>query len=327
MSKSSSRTVVLRLALLAVVGLLVAAFGAPAIAKSSAKPQSGPAPTATSIRVDDITTPGITVPSTPGSNNGDLWYVVRGTGFDVDLSFWGDDGTGATVPLPLSYSKVTTVTVTGPGGVVLGTVDVPVGGTSAHLSGLSIAAAANNVTITASAPGPKRTTISGTSAPFDVLLSSAGFAAGTPLSQIGGSTGAEGCNPTEGDPVCADLLPPASGFTTDILLSKGVCAGLARCGDSFVQALAGISTSPSDPATLVMKCDKSLCGGGAIHRTELYVELSPGSGAVKAPDCPDKGLVGSDQQFCVDYVQSTRDNAGDTFLHLLFTVDAKVRFP
>jgi hypothetical protein len=87
------------------------------------------------------------------------------------------------------------------------------------------------------------------------------------------------------------------------------------------------STIRSAPATLVVKCDKSLCAGGGINSYHLGVVLVPGTPEQIAPSCPSKGVVGATQSFCVDYVQSTRDNAGDTHLFLLFVEDAKVRFP
>ena len=105
-------------------------------------------------------------------------------------------------------------------------------------------------------------------------------------------------------------------------------AGDKTCVNSYVQALAAVvGADRTNPATIIMKCDKTLCGGGAIKSKRLTVTLTPGGPDVEAPDCPAKGTVGpAPLTFCVDYVQSTRDNAGDTILYLLFVQDAKVRF-
>ena len=44
----------------------------------------------------------------------------------------------------------------------------------------------------------------------------------------------------------------------------------------------------------------------------------------QAPACPRRTPSEATQVVCVDYVQSQRDNAGDTMLFLLFTRDARV---
>ena len=43
------------------------------------------------------------------------------------------------------------------------------------------------------------------------------------------------------------------------------------------------------------------------------------------PGCPAKGVIGEDQEACVDYVSSSR-NKGDLYLHLLFVADARGSF-
>lgn len=311
-------------ALAALLGLAVVTsllVGGSAQAKPGGGGGGGPAPVATRIVFDSITTPTITVPDTPGAPAS---YIVQDTPFDVALSFWGTGDTGTDAQLPLSTNQDVTVTVTGPG--LSATIEVPAGDTSARLTGLQLPTPADGVTLSATASGHK-TDADGTSPAFDVLIDS------TSQRSIGGTSTAEGCEATEVEPVCADLIAPAAGFGTGTLLALGVCstaAGGPGCLGSYVQALAGFAADVNDPATLVMKCDKTLCGGGAIHQVELDVQLVPGGPTVTASPCADKGVAvpetGNDS-FCVDYVQSTRSNAGDTHLYLLFTVDAKVRFP
>lgn len=316
------RTAARKLAALPLGALLtvVLTLTTPAVAKPPDNRGGGPEPVATTIRFDVLSTPSIPVPNTPGAPAS---YIVQETDFDVALSFWGTDEAGADAQLPLSTSRDVTVTVTGPG--LSASVEVPAGETGTGLTGLQLPAAADGVTLTATASGHK-VDASGASPEFDVLVAS------TSDPSIGGNQTDEGCEATRAEPVCADLIAPEAGFVTGTLLSLGVCstaAGGTGCDGNYVQALAGFAADVSDPATLVMKCDKSLCGGGAIHRTELVVDLVPGvdPGPQVASACPAKGVVGTDQKFCVDYVQSTRDNAGDTHLYLLFTEDAKVRFP
>jgi hypothetical protein len=293
---------------------------------------AAPSATATAVRFDVISTPGLTLPRTPGANG--LWYVVQDRAFQADLSFVDKN-----VPTPLSTSKTTTVTVSY-NDVVLGSVDVLPGATGATVALAAIADPATEVTLSASADTKPRAT-TGTSPSFDVLIESLGVS-NNERSVIGGSGGtATECNATIEAPVCADLVPPTSGFGAGGLLSRGLCASAATCKDTYIQALVQLGANGLDPATLIMKCDKDKCGGGAIKKQTLLVTLAPDpsaplGGDVTAPACLSKGVVTYDATkpysarnapFCVDYVQSTRDNAGDTILYLLFIIDAKVRFP
>ena len=43
-----------------------------------------------------------------------------------------------------------------------------------------------------------------------------------------------------------------------------------------------------------------------------------------APECTSKGVVNEGADFCVDYKQSTKDNAGDVHLFVLFTKDGRI---
>lgn len=316
MSRTTNRHTAFRAGALVAAGVLVAGLGGPAAADKPS--DAGRAPTATQIQFDSIDTPTIQPPDTTGTPAS---YIVQDVPFDVELSFWGLNDQGALAPLPLSDTKDTAVTVTGPG--LSATVEVPAGDLGASFTGLTLADAADGVTLSASAPGPRRTVITGRSLPFDVLIES------TEDTSIGGVVTDAACDAAEGDPICADLIAPAGGFTTSTLLSLGVCAedaGGVGCLGSYVQALAGLALDRNDPATLVVKCDKTLCGGGAIQGNTLTVQLTANHEPTPAPACPAKGVVGEGQQFCVDYVQSTRDNSGDTHLYLLFVVDAKVRW-
>jgi hypothetical protein len=164
---------------------------------------------------------------------------------------------------------------------------------------------------------------------FDVLeeirleASAPGFARG-----IGGDgTCSEA---TTEHPVCGVVLLPNGAVSPQVLLSLGVCdEAYAGCGStrgSVVQVLANLTGryTPTSPATVVMKCDKTLCGGGAIHKQSLSYSLAGNAALTPAPPCPAKNTVGATQEVCIDYVQSNRDRSGDTHLYLLFTRDARV---
>lgn len=315
---------------LAVVALVAVLL--PGTAATAAKPT--PAPVvgiATQIVFTNVYTPSQPLPTgAPGAVG--LWYAVQDVPFAADLEFVDDLGD----PAPLSTVKTTTVSASY-GTSLLGSQAVAPGGTSTSVALEAIADAATGIRLTASAD-TKPKPVKGTSSAFDVLLESNPIAAGR--NSIGGAGGtATECIATPEAPVCADLLPPVGGsFGTDGLLSRGLClAGDNQCLNSYVQALASVDgASTSNPATLIMKCDKTLCNGGAIQTKKLIVTLSSAEPSIVAPDCPAKGTVGpydpskplsaTNSPFCVDYVQSTRDNAGDTILYLLFSEDLKARF-
>ena len=134
---------------------------------------------------------------------------------------------------------------------------------------------------------------------------------------------------TRADPVCGILILPQGASSPDVLLSLGECgdAAYSGCGDprgSVLQALAALDGySTTSPATILVKCDKTLCGGGSIQDQHLSYTLDGNSALTRADACLGKGVV-SPEPACVDYVQSKRDGSGDTYLYLLFVRDARV---
>jgi hypothetical protein len=79
-----------------------------------------------------------------------------------------------------------------------------------------------------------------------------------------------------------------------------------------------------NPVVFVAKCDKSLCAGKGIKTYTLKVQTDLGTAPIVSPPCAAKGVVDSGKDFCTDYVQSTRDGAGDVLLYVLFAADAKI---
>lgn len=316
-------------------GVLVAV---PLVLVGAPPTQGAPPPTATQIRVVAVGSPGIDVPQTAGSPDS---FVAVGYDVTVDVVLEGVVD-GQVVPLPASYNKDTTLTVAVAQGATsleqsaTTSVVVPAGETSAAFTGVRFTAAANGVRLEVSGPPPKNKNdpglAPGLSGTMDVQSEVVTAPAGSTRTSIGPSSD-EGCVATPAQPVCADLLLP-NGSAGPQLLSLGLCDGAGTATDcptdrSVVQALAdlqGMGYDRGHPATLVMKCDKTSCGGGALWRTQLNVSLSATGPLTAAPACPAKGTIGDDQAYCVDYVQSTRDNAGDTFLYLLLFEDARATF-
>jgi hypothetical protein len=81
------------------------------------------------------------------------------------------------------------------------------------------------------------------------------------------------------------------------------------------------------PAKVILACDKVLCGkNGHNHKPKIKVIYTlNNTGPLKkvAPPCPKKGVIGKDQEACVDYAQSFRRD-GDLYLPFLFNVDGRM---
>ena len=149
-------------------------------------------------------------------------------------------------------------------------------------------------------------------------------------------TDEQGCAvPTPDVPTCGYLLLP-NGAHDLVTLSVFSCDGVAACrtnGDTtalVVQALADLGDlySTDAPATLVVACDKVLCGqSGVPHLPLLYdLENTPDTDLKVAPTCPAKGVLGEDQEACYDDVLSTR-NDGDLYSYLHFRIDVRCSQP
>lgn len=259
--------------------------------------------------------------------------VVAGEQFSIQVSFYDAEGE------PAAFNQDTRLSITTNTGSANvpqpGTGTAPGGATSVTLT-TTLPRPANQVQVTVSAPtlrGPKAV-MPGTSSPdqwFDVLaeLRFEDSTAGSPFAAgIGGDL--DCTSASRENPVCGTLMLPNGAQSSQVLLSRGLCdAAYAGCGSArgsviqFLGDLDGLYT-PTSPAAMLVRCDKSLCGKGSIARTGLSYSLLGNAPLGPAPACPAKNTIGSGQEVCVDYVQSTRDNAGDTLLHLLLTSDARI---
>ncbi len=319
-----------RLLTVAVVGVL--ALAASVFAGNTANAST----TATQMVITGITGPdSIAVPSDLPGGAAPTVVVEAGPAsdplsrFTVHVSF--EDSTGTLAPLA---NSATTITLTSTGGPLSpATYVVPGGATSADIT-TGLATPANQVSITLSAGkgGKAIHTSSSTDQLFDVLkaVKTAGADQTTGSSSLGIGGDTDCANATPASPVCGILMLPF-GAPTGALVSLGACdSTYAKCGSTkgaVVQALADLPPGQytrTSPATLLIKCDKSLCGGGAIQKIHLSYSLS-GSGRLDqtAAACPAKNTLAADGSPCVDYVQSKRDGSGDTHLYLLFDQDMR----
>jgi hypothetical protein len=318
-----------RLPILLLTGALVAALGGTQGGTATAAP---PAPV--EIRLEAITS-AVTAPAGTPATAVPLVLAVAKQELTVKVSFWDAAGRAA------SFSKDTRIAVTLDGGTVTSIdtlarknsvtadlkVSVPVPGNQLRLR---VAFSSGKVTYSDVATDLQR---------FDVLSQLRFEAAAPGQAFAAGIGGRDDCSEaTAQDPVCGIVILPRGAASSQVLLSLGPCEpdpdpgappveDYSGCGDergSVVQALAHLEGyTTTSPATILMKCDKTLCGGGAIQALRLSYTLTGNGALTTAGACPAKGTLGAEPA-CVDYVQSKRDGSGDTFLYLLLLEDARV---
>lgn len=170
------------------------------------------------------------------------------------------------------------------------------------------------------------------SAPFDSLKSLLKAAAGSPA--LASGFGASQCGTTTDEPLCGVVMLP-NGITADTTAALGIATCTTdygcRAGSQIVSFIADLTSasgtplySRTRPATVILRCDKSLCKGNGINSYTVKASAAAiGASFTDVPACPAKGVVGANQTMCTDYVQSTRDNAGDLLLYWLITEDPR----
>lgn len=300
-----------------------------AVAGMVAGTANAASPAPVRIQVDGITS-ATSAPS--GTPNGAVPYVLvkAGDSFFVDVSFYDASGQ------PASFNSDTTLTITSSAGALTPSTGIaPKGATSTRLT-TSLGTSANQVSVTVSVATKRHQSSGvtpGTSSAdqlFDVV-SELRFDDSSPHQNYANGIGGD-ANCTEAtrqSPVCGVALLP-NGANSQVLLSLGKCdSAYAGCGSNkgaVVQALADLSGlySETSPAAVLIKCDKSLCPGGAIKNYHLSFSLNGNDALGTAPACPAKATIGAGQGACVDYVQSTRDGSGDTLLYLLIAQDVRI---
>ena len=298
-------------------------------------PSSGAAagPPAAPTNAIDLTVTGLVLP--PGAAGSPDVLVSADTDFAVTVSFLAG---------PYSQRTATDVLITASDGRRLKIVTVPAGQSSATEGGLRLPAA-NGITLTAQAVGRKAASdlAPDTTRPFDVVLTAKNVTITEDKRRTSLFLNADGlpepCLATPERQTCVDVLLP-NGVDSDVFFSRGLCTTSTGCrdlGGSVLQVLADLTRvakdgtqeplyTPEAPATLVVKCDKSRCGGGAISDNRLYVNLAPAGALAASPACSAKGFMSGPLGHCVDYVQSKRDGSGDTYLYLLITEDVRMSF-
>lgn len=274
----------------------------------------------------------------PGSNAPDHLIVSDKTNVTVTVTSVGPDATGDLVVQPVHKTSTFALTVTSrSGSTVLSKTSVTITkGSSTGSVVVRFSGQANGVAVAAKGSGVQKDwTATSAVSPVDVALKASSSPTRT---SFWGTAGAAPCSPdkTIGNRVCADLVLP-SGVSSDVVLTTGLCDATVTCGSDkdLVQVLADLTgVTRTTPAKLIVKCDKSACPGGGVPSYKVLFSISPDSSVPlsEAPACSSKNVVDEaymtpDGGYCVDYVQSKRDNAGDLHLYLLFTQDARGSMP
>ena len=208
------------------------------------------------------------------------------------------------------------------------TVTFPGGATSAQFT-VSYSAVDNGVIATVSLGKQKSSSPTpGSTAPFDVLKVLRTFASGDPGLQTGLPIGNANCTAGTSESECGTLFLSHGTNSPDGALSLGACTSDLGCsgGSEVVQVVADLGTlySPQAPAQLVIRCVKSQCPGKGVNSYTVKASFAAsGPLSIVLQPCVTKGVAldAAGDQYCTDYVQSHRDNAGDVLLYVLFVSD------
>jgi hypothetical protein len=325
------------------VALLLAGCLTAAITGAITNPAAAGKPAHALPTPDNIVITGVTTGYAPGAGVPDAavpsLIVKAGSPFDVAVSFTNAKDR----PAAFATDTTVTVTVTSHSGTTLDTaIGTALAGATGTTITTTVAAPANRVTLTATAPSGTAVPLSDSTAEFDVLSDvrpDVPAKSGKVFEQgIGGDSGCSlGATPTS--PVCGVVLLPR-GAGSNVLLSLGACdsvtdpldlyapcfAGPTRTDGAVVQSLFSQPSKPysiDSPATVILKCDKTLCGTGAIRDLKVLYSLGGNDALIAADPCPAKNTMAAALTPCVDYVQSKRDGSGDT--HLYLETDGDIR--
>ena len=269
--------------------------------------------------------------SVTNTENSNLGLLVQGQEFAVEVRVVNNSGRTTTV------SEETRITVTASQPTLEGKSEngtnatIPANGSGTRFSRLTFSPFDNDVVLTVSVQSGVELLADEIS--VDFALTAVGREAEPNMVVTDDACVA----PTEVVPICGQLLLPhgamsnGPGGRSDVVLSIGSCENLGPCrtvdGITALVATgafdAGDLYDKTSPATLVIACDRVLCGGTGVPKLPvIYTFNNDGDLDQRADGCPRKGVIGPDQKACVDYVSSMRSD-GDLYLHLLFARDLR----
>jgi hypothetical protein len=296
------------------------------------------------VSITDQSGLGGPVPNDPRPLDNDVLGPVQNRSFNVVVRVL-DRPPGEPNAQTITVSKATTIALEMSGtGALEGrpSAVIPRDGSSATISGAKYSQFENGVDLRVVVDrgvelAPDEITV-------EVALKAVGDNASphTPLTLTDSTCAA----PTTEVPTCGRFLLP-NGGSGHVTLSINSCEGLGNCKTTadglkalVVTGIANLKDangkplySKTSPATLVVACDKDLCretANGVPKLPLIYTlnNIGPLDKTTDGPDagpCPAKGVIGQEQEACVDYVSSSR-NKGDLYLHFLFVADGRSSF-
>lgn len=282
-------------------------------------------PTPTSIRVETFTDPAVLDAKLGDVPAASVPTVLAGPGdsFQVRVSLLAGAEDAA-----YRSDQVVNLQADGPG-VLTATppLSMPASATSAVFT-VAYSAASPDVRVTASiGRGSKALSATGASFRVETTLR---FLGGQDAGLKDGTEGSDGAGCAVVDranPVCARILLP-SGATGGVALSIGDCPTTDACrrGGSVTQLIADLDQSVysrTNPARMILICDKSLCGQGGVQGIVPLWSQDASGAMAPVEACTSKNVIDEALDYCADYVSSKRDGAGDTFVHVLFFKDVR----
>ena len=294
-------------------------------------PASAAAPRALEIGLPEIT------PATNTCPSADRCAILAGDKFDLPVRVVDRNGDPATV------SKDTTIVVEKLSGG--GTLNFPPpdgnqvtisrGGSEATFKDLSFTESGNRTLRVRVTSGVQLTSDS-LIVPIAItaVRDNATRGGNDPFELTDPGCGAGGGVPNSTDPTCGHLITKSAQGA--VVMSVGSCDDLGPnntnpCRTSggttalVVTLFADIQQSQDDPhSTMILACDKDLCGQTGVPKLPVFFSRTNTGplNDMQAPDCPKKGVLGTDQKACIDYVSSMRSES-DLFLFILFDGDAR----
>ena len=309
----------LRILLLALVTVAPVALGWAGTATAAVLP------TPTSITVETFTDPAFLDAQLGDVPAASVPTVLAGPGtsFQVRVNLLA--GTGAAA---YRSDQVVRLTASGPGALTAVPPLTMRASASSAVFTVAYSAASPDVRVTATiGKGAKALAATGASFRVETTLR---FLGGQSAGLTNGSEGSDGAGCAVVDrahPVCARILLP-SGATGGVALSIGDCPTTDACrrGGQVTQLIADLDQdvySRTNPARMILVCDKSLCGQGGV-RNVVPLWSQNASGAMSpVVACAAKNVIDATLDYCADYVSSNRDGAGDSFIHVLFFKDVR----
>jgi hypothetical protein len=257
----------------------------------------------------------------------DRCAILQGQDFDVRVRVVDRNGAAAQV------SKDTTIVLEdlSGGGTLTGDVSevIPQNGSEATFMGLSYTPSANPTFRVRATSGVQ---LNSDSLTVPIAITAVGRQNLDPSDALdltdpncGGGSGV----PTATQPTCGHLV--TDGVDGDVVMSVGSCEDAGPCltgGGTralVVTINANIQHSQGEHSTVILSCDKVLCGGTGVPKLPvIYTFDNNGDLTQTAKACPRKNDIGN-FEVCVDYVQSMRSD-GDLYLVVLLAHDWRASF-